>query len=78
MALEYDRIPNVMKTPRSIALQRKLATTVMIIVPVLLLAVVVIGGIDAYRDHQHSVEMRKIEAQSSHDFWKEQAPSLRR
>ena len=59
MALEYDRIPNVMKTPRVIARQRKVAAAVMIIVPLLLLAVGVIGGINAYRDHQQSVEMQK-------------------
>lgn len=59
MALEYDRIPNVMKTPRAIALQRKVATAVMIIVPLLLLAVAIIGGINAYRDHQEQVESRK-------------------
>jgi len=56
MALEYDRIPNVMKTPRAIALQRKVATAVMVIVPLLLLAVAIIGGINAYREHQESVE----------------------
>lgn len=59
MALEYDRIPNVMKTARAIALQRKVATAVMVVVPILLLAVVVVGGINAYRDHRQSVEIQK-------------------
>ena len=59
LAFEYDRIPDAMKTPRAIALQRKLATAVMIIVPLVLVAVTVIGGINAYRDHEQSVEMQK-------------------
>ena len=59
MALEYDRIPNVIKTARAIALQRKVATAVMVIVPLLLLAVAIIGGINAYHDHQEQVESRK-------------------
>ena len=59
MALEYDRIPNVLKTPRAIIIQRKVATAVMIIVPVLLVAIAIGGGINAYRDHQSSVEAQK-------------------
>lgn len=58
MALEYDRIPNVLKTPRAITLQRKVATAVMIIVPAVLLVIAIGGGINAYRDHQQSVEMK--------------------
>lgn len=58
MALEYDRIPDVMKTPRAIAIQRKVATAVMIIVPLILLAVIIGGGITIYRDHQRSVEAK--------------------
>ena len=75
LAFEYDRIPNAMKTPRAIALQRKVAIAVMVVVPIMLAAVALIGGINAYRDHQQSVEMRKIEAQSSHDFWKDPSPA---
>ena len=59
LAFEYDRIPNAMKTPRAIALQRRVATVVIILVPILLVAVAVIGGFNAYRDHQQSVEMQK-------------------
>ena len=58
LAFEYDRIPDAMKTPRAIALQRRLATAVMVIVPIVLVMVAVIGGINAYRDHQQSVEMK--------------------
>lgn len=59
LAFEYDRIPNVMKTPRAIVLQRKIATAVMIVVPIVLVAVAIIGGVNAYRDHQQSVEAQK-------------------
>ena len=52
MALEYDRIPTFMKGQRAIAWQRKVATAVMMVVPMILLAVVVLGGLYAYRDHQ--------------------------
>ena len=58
LAFEYDRIPNVAKTQRAIALQRRVATAVMILVPILLVTIAVIGGINAYRDHQQSVEMK--------------------
>lgn len=68
MALEYDRIPNVMKSPRAIALQRKVATAVMVIVPLLLLAVAIIGGINAYRDHQQSVETQRAAARWGDDL----------
>ncbi|KUR78052.1 hypothetical protein [Novosphingobium sp. FSW06-99] len=59
LAFEYDRIPDAMKTPRAVALQRRVATVVIILVPILLVAVAVIGGFNAYRDHQQSVEMQK-------------------
>jgi cell division protein FtsB len=59
LALEYDRIPNVLKTPDAIRIQRKVATAVMIIVPLLLLAIMVGGGINAYRDHQRNVETQR-------------------
>jgi len=75
MALEYDRIPNVMKTPRAVGLQRKIATAVMVIVPMLLLAVAIIGGINAYRDHQQSVEMKANQDRFDDAFRKD--PSFR-
>jgi hypothetical protein len=68
MALEYDRIPNVLKTPRAIALQRKVATTVMIVVPLILLAVAILGGLNAYRDHQNTTELRRLDAKLDADF----------
>lgn len=68
MALEYDRIPNVLKTQRAITIQRKIATAVMIIVPLLLLAVAIGGGINAYRDHQSSAELKALDAKLESDF----------
>ena len=68
MALEYDRIPNVMKTPRAVVLQRKVATAVMVIVPLLLVAVAIIGGINAYRNHQQSVETQRAAARWGDDL----------
>jgi outer membrane murein-binding lipoprotein Lpp len=44
MALEYDRIPTFMKSQKAIAWQRKIATAVMIVVPLILVAVAVFGG----------------------------------
>jgi hypothetical protein len=44
MALEYDRIPTFMKSQQAIAWQRKIATAVMIVVPLILVAVAVFGG----------------------------------
>ena len=73
MALEYDRVPNVMRTPFAIGIQRKVATAVIIIVPILLLAIAIGGGINAYYDHQHSVEKRQLDKMANHDFWKEPA-----
>lgn len=77
-ALEYDRIPNVMKTPRAITLQRKVATAVMVIVPLLLLAVAIIGGMNAYRDHQQSVETQRAAAKWGDDFRNTVEQSLKR
>lgn len=57
MALEYDRIPAFMKSQRSVVWQRKFATAVMIVVPVILVAVVVFGGFYAFRDHQKRQEI---------------------
>ncbi len=71
MALEYDRIPAFMKSQRSVVWQRKIATAVMIIVPVILVAVVAFGGLYAFRDHQQLQEMRRLQANGEHDFWKE-------
>lgn len=78
MALEYDRIPNVLKTPRAIALQRKVAVAVMIIVPFLVLAVAVIGGISAYRDHQQSLETQRAAAKWGDDLRSTVEKSLKR
>jgi hypothetical protein len=44
MALEYDRIPTFLKSNQAIAWQRKIATAVMIVVPLILVAVAVFGG----------------------------------
>lgn len=73
LAFEYDRIPNVAKTPRAIAFQRRVATAVMILVPIVLVAVAVIGGINAYRDHQRSAELRQLDGALEKDF--QQQPS---
>ena len=73
MALEYDRIPNAMKTPHMITFQRRVATAVMMLVPILLVAVAVIGGINAYRDHQRSAELRQLDSALEKDF--QQQPS---
>jgi hypothetical protein len=43
MALEYDRIPTFLKS-QAVAWQRKIATAVMIVVPLILVAVAVFGG----------------------------------
>lgn len=56
LALEYDRIPTFMKGQRAVAWQRKIATAVMIVVPLILLAVAIVGGVYAYRDHQQRME----------------------
>lgn len=56
MALEYDRIPTFMKTQQAVAWQRKIATAVMIGVPLILIAVAIFGGLYAYRDHQQQLE----------------------
>ncbi|EGD59317.1 hypothetical protein Y88_1379 [Novosphingobium nitrogenifigens DSM 19370] len=56
MALEYDRIPTFLKSHQAVAWQRKIATAVMIVVPVILVAVAVFGGLYAYRDHQQQLE----------------------
>lgn len=68
MAFEYDRIPDAMKTPRAITLQRQIATAVMILVPIVLVAIAVIGGINSYRDHQRSAELRQLDSTLERDF----------
>ncbi|WP_246027505.1 hypothetical protein [Novosphingobium umbonatum] len=65
MALEYDRIPTFMKSQKAIAWQRKIATAVMIVVPLILFAVAVFGGLYAYRDHQQQMESRKADQELS-------------
>jgi cell division protein FtsB len=70
MALEYDRIPTFMKSQRAVAWQRKIATAVMIVVPLILVVVAVLGGISFYHDQQSSEEMRRLNAQAYSDFSK--------
>jgi hypothetical protein len=70
MALEYDRIPTFMKSQKAIAWQRKIAAAVMIVVPLILIAVAVLGGITFYHDRQSSEEMRRLNAQTYSDFSK--------
>lgn len=70
MALEYDRIPTFMKSQQAIAWQRKIATAVMIMVPLILIAVAVLGGITFYHDQQSAEEMRRLNAQTYSDFSK--------
>lgn len=70
MALEYDRIPTFMKSQRAVAWQRKIATAVMIVVPLILVVVAVLGGISFYHDRQSSEEMRRLNAQAYSDFSK--------
>lgn len=57
MALEYDRVPTFMKSQKAITWQRKIATAVMIVVPLILVAVAVFGGLYAYRDYQQRREI---------------------
>lgn len=57
IALEYDRIPTFLKSNQAIAWQRKIATAVMIVVPFILVAVGVFGGLYAFRDHQQRQEI---------------------
>lgn len=70
MALEYDRIPAFMKSQRSVIWQRKIATAVMIIVPVIVLTVAIWGGVNAYRDHQQQIESRKADQDLSNQIEK--------
>jgi hypothetical protein len=78
MALEYDRIPNALKTPRAVVIQRRIATAVLIIVPLLLAAVAIGGGINAYQDHQHSVETQHAVAKWGDELRNSVDQSLRR
>lgn len=78
MAFEYDRIPNVMKTTKAITLQRRIATVVMILVPLLVLAIGAIGGFQAYRDWQASAENQRAVAESGRQLRKGVEDALRR
>lgn len=68
MALEYDRIPTFMKSQPAIAWQRKIATAVMIVVPLILVAVAVFGGLYAYWDHQQQVESHAVMDRVANEF----------
>ena len=68
MALEYDRIPTFMKSQKAIAWQRKIATAVVIVVPLILFAVAVFGGLYAYRDHQQQVESHAAMDRVANEF----------
>ena len=78
MALEYDRIPNALKTTRAIKMQRKVATAVMIVVPLLVLAIAVIGGLDAYQDRQRSEQTQRAAAKWGDDLRNTVEQSLKR
>lgn len=78
LAFEYDRIPNFAKTPHAITFQRKVATAVMVLVPILLVVVAVIGGINAYRDHQQSVEAQRAAAKWGDDLRHDVEQTLKR
>lgn len=77
LAFEYDRIPNAMKTPRAVAVQRRVATAVMILVPILLIAVAVIGGINAYQDNQQSAQAQRAAAKWGDDLRHDVEQSLK-
>lgn len=62
LAFEYDRIPTVLKTPRAIRLQRRVSTVVLFVVPAIVALVAIFGGIDAYRDHEQSLETQRAVA----------------
>ena len=70
MALEYDRIPTFMKSKRAVTWQRKIATAVIIALPLILVAVGVFGAINAYRDHQQQLESRKADQELSSEIEK--------
>ena len=59
LAFEYDRIPTFLRTPRAINAQRKFATVLLFVVPAMLVVIAIVGGIDAYHDHEQSVEISK-------------------
>lgn len=77
LAFEYDRIPNLAKTPRAIVLQRRVATAVMLLVPILLVLVAAVGGINAYRDHQKSVEAQRAATKWGDDLRHDVEQSLK-
>jgi hypothetical protein len=57
MALEYDRIPTVMKTQRAVLWQRMIATAVMFVVPLILITIVLVGVFFAFQDHKQREEI---------------------
>lgn len=59
LAFEYDRIPNLLKTPHAIRIQRRIATTVLFGLPIVLVVGAIFGGITAYRDHERSFETQR-------------------
>ena len=59
LAFEYDRIPIFLKTPSAIRAQRKVATTLLFVIPAMLVVVAIVGSINAYHDHEQSVEISK-------------------
>ncbi len=68
LAFEYDRIPKLLKTPRAIRAQSHVATALLFVIPAILVVIAIAGGIDAYRDHERSVEFQKAEAKLDADF----------
>ena len=57
MALEYDRIPTFMKHQRAVLWQRKIATVVMFVVPLILITIVLVGVFFAFQDHKQREEI---------------------
>lgn len=68
LAFKYDRIPTVLKTPRAIGLQRKVATALLFAIPAMLVVVAVVGGVDAYRDHEQSIETQRAASKWADDL----------
>ncbi len=68
LAFEYDRIPKFLKTRGAIRVQRKVATALPFVVPAMLVVIAVVGGIDAYRDHEQSVETQRAASKWADDL----------
>jgi hypothetical protein len=77
MALEYDRIPNVLKTAKAITLQRKFATFLMVVVPLLVLMIAIIGGWNAYQDWQASAAHQRKVAEAGNALGKSVEDALK-